>query len=284
MIWSLWAARRGQRLKGDIILYRIVLALIFSLASLFAFANTPVATTTHEMTAIKNAALIQLPTPVPLKLATPQRTVPVTAATTKVPGATLDQLQTQLNATQEDLKIYKRQVFTQFSQVEQQNQTLQQEVSRLQQTLPQITQQMTLITEKLALNSGAALSASAMSIDQASQHFFNISPKEKLSTVIFAIAVILIAALWWPWSKASVVATGPSKRTEPTINEGLVYDEEEYDFMNSREAIPAKLDLARAYIDMADYSSAQRTLQEVINLGNPVERKQAKLMLSKIAA
>ncbi len=289
-------------------MYRILIALILSWISVAGFAQAP--TTAQNIPhqsgpptkqVINNRPLVQLPLPAPLKFATsassaastapairnnnlPAKTAaPVTNTAAMAPTAkvNLNNLQAQLNSTQEDLKTYKRQVSTQFNQIEQQNQTLQTEITHVQQMLTGITQQMTVITEKLALNSSAALSQSAISIDNSSQHLTDISPKEKLSTIIFAIAIILIAILWWPWSKGTIIAR---QRKEPVINNSTDNDEEEYDFMNSREAIPAKLDLARAYIDMSDYESAKRALQEVITLGNPVERKQAKLILSKMVA
>ncbi len=57
----------------------------------------------------------------------------------------------------------------------------------------------------------------------------------------------------------------------------------EYDFMGSSEAIPAKLDLARAYIAMEDYVAARETLAEIIGDGNSEEhRQEAKVLLAKI--
>ncbi len=57
----------------------------------------------------------------------------------------------------------------------------------------------------------------------------------------------------------------------------------EYDFMGSSEAIPAKLDLARAYIAMEDYVAARETLAEIIGDGNSEEhRQEARVLLAKI--
>lgn len=57
---------------------------------------------------------------------------------------------------------------------------------------------------------------------------------------------------------------------------------DEYDFMGSREAIPTKLDLARAYIDMGDYQNAKDALNEVVQLGNLQQKKEAHDLLAKI--
>ena len=42
----------------------------------------------------------------------------------------------------------------------------------------------------------------------------------------------------------------------------------EYDFMGSSEGIPAKLDLARAYIAMEDFTAARETLAEILGEGS----------------
>lgn len=60
--------------------------------------------------------------------------------------------------------------------------------------------------------------------------------------------------------------------------------QDEYDFMGSKEAIPAKLDLARAYIAMEDYSSARKALQEVMKLGTEEQRLDALKLFEKIPA
>mgnify|MGYP001804779973 CR=1 FL=1 len=57
---------------------------------------------------------------------------------------------------------------------------------------------------------------------------------------------------------------------------------DEYDFMNSDEAIPAKLDLARAYMAMEDYKSARKVLEQVGKNGNAEQQAEAKVMLDKI--
>ena len=49
----------------------------------------------------------------------------------------------------------------------------------------------------------------------------------------------------------------------------------EYDFMSSDEAIPAKLDLARAYIAMNDEEQARMVLTTVIEKGNQEQRSEA---------
>lgn len=57
---------------------------------------------------------------------------------------------------------------------------------------------------------------------------------------------------------------------------------DEYDFMGSKEAIPAKLDLARAYLAMDDFASAKTALEEVMDNGSEEEQRQAQEILDEI--
>ncbi|MCH9770752.1 MAG: hypothetical protein K0U12_07730 [Gammaproteobacteria bacterium] len=56
----------------------------------------------------------------------------------------------------------------------------------------------------------------------------------------------------------------------------------EYDFLNTQEAIPAKLDLARAYIAMEDYNSAKTALNEVLKHGNDEQKKAAQQLFNQL--
>ncbi len=58
--------------------------------------------------------------------------------------------------------------------------------------------------------------------------------------------------------------------------------EDEYDYLGSQEGVAAKLDLARAYIDMGDSSQAAHVLNEVITHGNEEQRYKARKILADI--
>ena len=72
----------------------------------------------------------------------------------------------------------------------------------------------------------------------------------------------------------------------PDLSEKIVNKEDdtrgEYDFMGSSEGIPAKLDLARAYIAMEDFTAARETLTEILAEGSEAYRLEAKNLLNKI--
>lgn len=59
--------------------------------------------------------------------------------------------------------------------------------------------------------------------------------------------------------------------------------EDEYDFINSKEGIPAKLDLARAYIDMDERDTAQEMLEDILRNGDKTQQQTAKHLMSHIA-
>lgn len=78
----------------------------------------------------------------------------------------------------------------------------------------------------------------------------------------------------------------PAAQSEETASEATDVDdtESEYDFMNSVEAIPAKLDLARAYIAMEDYKAAREALEQVISGGDKEQQQEARELLETIPA
>lgn len=58
--------------------------------------------------------------------------------------------------------------------------------------------------------------------------------------------------------------------------------DDEYDYLGSQEGVSAKLDLARAYIDMGNTEQASQVLEDVINHGNEDQRLAARKILADI--
>lgn len=93
---------------------------------------------------------------------------------------------------------------------------------------------------------------------------------------LFIIAALLLTWLFWP----SRVAT---LKKSPLVSMPAVTDDEgEFDYLNSDEAIPAKIDLARAYIDMGEFSNAREILADIRHRGNSEQQQAAQSLLSKI--
>jgi FimV-like protein len=73
------------------------------------------------------------------------------------------------------------------------------------------------------------------------------------------------------------------KKNTATLDEDIEAIEDEYDYLGSQEGIAAKLDLARAYIDMGDTVQASQVLNEVIAHGNDEQRYTARKILSELS-
>jgi FimV-like protein len=74
-------------------------------------------------------------------------------------------------------------------------------------------------------------------------------------------------------------------RHSPNFNETIESIEtidDEYDYLGSQEGLAAKLDLARAYIDMGDTAQAGHVLEEVMQQGTEDQRHLAKKLLSEL--
>lgn len=92
--------------------------------------------------------------------------------------------------------------------------------------------------------------------------------------ILIGIGILAILLIVW--------LVLPSSKNSLDEDDSLVEDEDEYDFMGSVEGIPAKLDLARAYVDMDDSESAEKVLADVIANGTAAQKKQAKTILTEI--
>jgi FimV-like protein len=58
--------------------------------------------------------------------------------------------------------------------------------------------------------------------------------------------------------------------------------DEEYDFMASQEAVPARFNLAEAYMQMREYAQAKRVLEGILHQGDPDQRQKASALLSQL--
>lgn len=124
------------------------------------------------------------------------------------------------------------------------------------------------------------------SFKKLSQHH-EANNKKRISPMNLIIASGLLLALviffFLPASKPVIVEYDTDDEDEGYSDDPFESEEdEEYDFMGSEEGLSAKLDLARAYLDMGDINAAKETLQEVITKGNDKQREQAMKMLNHI--
>ncbi len=102
-----------------------------------------------------------------------------------------------------------------------------------------------------------------------------------------AVLVVLLALLSMarrPKKTPKNKTAAPPKQTPDSGKTIKIEDDTagEYDFMGSSEGIPAKLDLARAYIAMEDYTAARETLAEILGEGSEEHCQEARSLLKKI--
>ncbi|OGT27192.1 MAG: hypothetical protein A3B71_08815 [Gammaproteobacteria bacterium RIFCSPHIGHO2_02_FULL_42_43] len=83
------------------------------------------------------------------------------------------------------------------------------------------------------------------------------------------VTIVLLLAL-------SIIALRFFRRREKSVDASP-----EYDFMNTDEAIPAKLDLARSYLTMGNIEEARTLLAVVIAKGNSVQRNEAQQLMKQ---
>ncbi len=105
-----------------------------------------------------------------------------------------------------------------------------------------------------------------------------------LSYLMLAVIIFLLLLLIFMMSRRRQAAVNAVMLSEQATVEADPDTETEYDFMGSDEAIPAKLDLAQAYITMEDFAAATKVLEEVVQRGNEEQQQQAKELLSSIDA
>lgn len=112
------------------------------------------------------------------------------------------------------------------------------------------------------------------------------------------LALLLLIGLLWP--KTKKIKRQPNPRPlEPSVNNSAVQTQAiientyaavkdpdisaEYDFMSSDDAIPIRLDLARAYLEMGKYQEAREAIDPVFERGNNSQHEEAKHVLRQIA-
>lgn len=104
-----------------------------------------------------------------------------------------------------------------------------------------------------------------------------------LSEIILgSIVVILLAMIVGLTYSLFRQKPSPQTSPKPQKTKPLDDEEDEYDFINSAEGIPAKLNLARAYIEMENRESALKILEEVLAEGSQEHKNLATKLIKYI--
>jgi len=91
-----------------------------------------------------------------------------------------------------------------------------------------------------------------------------------LSGVVVLLLLLNIYSIW-------------SARHHAARSSGTGELDEEYDFMGTEEAMPAKLDLARAYVQMGDAVQAREVLEEILASKNTDYVTQARALMKSLS-
>ncbi|HLB56505.1 MAG TPA: FimV/HubP family polar landmark protein [Coxiellaceae bacterium] len=114
-----------------------------------------------------------------------------------------------------------------------------------------------------------------------------IIPREDLATFIIFGGVAALLLLFGVFmgrlmNRSPKVALAKALSAYP-VGDVLADDtKSEYDFMGTKAAIPAKLDLARSYMAMNDHEQARAVLKTVLEKGDEEQRIVAEALLTKI--
>ncbi len=155
----------------------------------------------------------------------------------------------------------------------------------LNQEVSQLNQNLQLARQQMMGESGGILPSKVTTKTQPGaswfQQFENRFGKNSKYFVYAAVILVLIALL------LLISFRGNKQKKSKNNSKPLPgnSDEEvadEYDFMGSEEAIPAKLDLARSYLAMEDYLAASKVLEEIVAKGSSSQQKEAEKLLQKI--
>lgn len=158
----------------------------------------------------------------------------------------------------QDFLNYQSKTTDQINQLNSANQQLKQQVSDLAGQLAMVQTKLDASNQSQMNNAGGIAAMVAQ---------FGLMPFY-IIVAIFALLLIIIILL--------LVAR--KKTPAPVVKEDVKSD---YDYLSTKEAIPAKLDLARSYIVMEDFAAAKEVLQGVLKSGDDAQKKLANELLAQ---
>lgn len=227
---------------------------------------------------------------------------PAAAATTTVaPTAansqeTIKALETQLSQLNQSNLLFQQQTDRRMDALNGEHDLLQHKLAQVNQVLGILSKEVTELSQQIGaaqrqLKSSLTpeqqqqMTASSSVVPTGFMH--QIESNKPVEYVLYAIMALLVVVILMliprrRGSQMQMVTETVGSAAANDVEESDTKDE--YDFMGSDEAIPAKLDLARAYIAMEDYKAAKQVLAQVTTKGNTEQQAEAQNMLDKIPA
>lgn len=183
-------------------------------------------------------------------------------------------LEAQISQLNQNNLIFQQSMVQKLEVLNNKNKLLEGEVQKLHSVLSLLNQ------EVISMNSAMQTLKQQQSVESNSK--FSLGGTAILAVVFCLSGILMTLVILWIVGRFRTNLKTSRQAVNP--NQKIKEDDEEYDFMNSQEAIPAKLDLARAYITMGDTNAAERVLKSIMGLGNSEQCSQAQNLLNQIAA
>lgn len=179
----------------------------------------------------------------------------------------LADLQTQLQKISADFNDFKQQAAVRMDTIAASNNGIETKILALSQNLNSTEQKMTVLQKAQEMSQQGLINRISQTLESWGGYI-------NLEVAWMILGLVVALLIWWCWhhhNKKKKIILDPTPSTE--VSQG------EYDLMNSTEGIPAKLNLARAYIEMGNKGEAHNILQEVLKQGNEAQQKEAKILL-----
>lgn len=210
----------------------------------------------------------------PAKQSTQPESVKLVGAS-KVSSGAINELESQMSQLNQAALLYQQDTDQKIENLTSQNEALKSKMTKLTEALLMINQQLGQIVPAPA----SQVNSTSQDIHQKTQSdsmgfFQTLHLPSAAKYFAFALLIILVVL--------TALVLLRRKTQKAAVSNAHDDTEDEYDFMGSREAIPAKLDLARAYLDMDDTVAAHKVLKEVLREGDGDQQKTASDLLKKI--
>lgn len=199
------------------------------------------------------------------------------------PGITDNQgVEKQLSQLNQLNLLYEQQTDQKIENLSNKNNLLKDRIDKLQNVLVLLNQEVNQMNNRL-LTFQAQLNGNqpslAISAGNVLQNVENELRSVNVQYAVYAVLLMFVISI--------VLFSGWGKKKKPkkklATHKDIAEDtEDEYDFMNTDEAIPAKLNLARSYFAMEDFESARTVLDEILKRGDASQKKEAQNLISKI--
>ena len=199
---------------------------------------------------------------------------PAAAVSTSGNSAGVDtSLQAQLSQLNQETLLYQQQSDQRIEALSSKNEILMSQLNSLNQAISELQQELNTVRQTEMQYVGSNVTHSSSSHWQ--NWFSGLTKLNMANDITFVLIAILLFSL--------SIGIMQFKRRYSTLQTHEKDDtEDEYNFMSTHEAIPATLDLARAYVAMEDFTQAKIALKKVIDNGNEEQRSEAKKLLLKV--